>query len=331
MKKFFSKDNFIFSSLATKEKRISLCVSCVLLLAFIFSAFTFFNSIYVVSDCVGSIVCASIDVSLKDLLRSLPIFLTCFMSIWTLLLCHAFYRNVDEDRRNKSLFKNSIALCAFSGVAILYILIGLIVGKYSSLVEGSPSPLYPLDVFLYALLFLAIGVCGILYKLKFAAKFPYVMPSRGPIVKKARFVYCLGISIWMLVSLFGFADFFIGLFVIDFIHGYAFYGIMLLIAMLLPSLLLGLWEFYFNELKEEKRKEFLLPLSICSLAVSVVVLALYFVALGTNLDAPSNMGFGVLPIAFAASVNMATLVVVFTPLIVSIVALVKGLLLRRKK
>ena len=115
MKKFFSKDNFVFCSLEQKEKRISLCLSCVMMLAFVLSCFTFFNSIYVISDCVGSIVCASIDVSLKDLLRSLPIFLTCFMSIWTLLLCHAFFRNVSEERRNKSLFKNSIVILEYKG------------------------------------------------------------------------------------------------------------------------------------------------------------------------------------------------------------------------
>ena len=36
------------------------------------------------------------------------------------------------------------------------------------------------------------------------------------------------------------------------------------------------------------------------------------------------------PVAFAASVNIATLLVVFTPLIVSIVALIKGILIRKK-
>lgn len=331
MKKFFDKDNFIYSSLELKQRRLSLCVSLVMIVAFVLSCFTFFNSIFVISDCVGSIVCASFDVSLKDFLRSFPIFLTFFMSVWTLLLCHAFYRNVSDDKRNNSLMKNSITLIVFGGVSILYIIVGLIVGKYLSLVEGSPSLLYPLDVFLYSLLFLAIGVCGLLYAKKFSAKLPFVGPSRGPIVTKARFPYCLGVTVWMLVSFFGFADFWIGWFIIDFVHGYAFYGVMLLLAMLLPSVLLGVWEFYYNELKEEKRKEFLLPLAICSLSVSVLVLVLYFVSLGTNLDAPSNMGFGVLPIAFAASVNMATLVVVFTPLIVSVVALIKGLLARRKK
>ena len=57
---------------------------------------------------------------------------------------------------------------------------------------------------------------------------------------------------------------------------------------------------------------------------------LYFVGLGVNLDGPSNAGFGILPVAFAASVNIATMIVVATPLIVSVVALIKGLLLRKK-
>ena len=91
----------------------------------------------------------------------------------------------------------------------------------------------------------------------------------------------------------------------------------------------AVWEFYYNELKDEKKKEFLFPLAIVGLVVAVLMIVLYMVALGSNLDAPSNFGFGTLPIAFTASVNIATLVVVFTPLIVSVTALIKGLLIRK--
>ena len=61
----------------------------------------------------------------------------------------------------------------------------------------------------------------------------------------------------------------------------------------------------------------------------MVAAIIYFIALKFNLDGPSNVGFGILPIAFSASVNIATLLVVATPLIVSVVALIKGLI--RKK
>ena len=91
-----------------------------------------------------------------------------------------------------------------------------------------------------------------------------------------------------------------------------------------------MWELHYNCLKEEKKKEQLFPLAIIGLCISVATMVFYFVALGLNLDGPSNVGFGILPVAFAASVNIATLIVVFTPLIVSVVALIKGLLMRKK-
>lgn len=330
MKKFFDKENFILSTFDDKQRKQSLVVSILVIVAFILSAFTFFNFLFGFVDAMGSIVSGSPDVAVKDLLRSIPTFLSFFMSVWTLLLFHASFRNVNEERRNKSLFKNAIAVIAFGGLAIVYVIVGLIIGKYKSLVEGSPSPLYPLDIVLYALVFIALGVLTLLYLKKFSAKMPYVVTSRGPIVTKARFVYCFGVSIWMLCAFYGLSAFIIGLFIVDFIHGHAFYGIALLLAYLLPALMLAVWELYYNELKEEKRKEFLFPLSLVALGCSVVVMALYFVSLGTDLDAPSNMGFGVLPIAFAASVNMATLVMVFSSFIVSVVALIKGLIYRKK-
>ena len=78
------------------------------------------------------------------------------------------------------------------------------------------------------------------------------------------------------------------------------------------------------------QKLFIVILAIISLAVSLVVTILYFIALKFNLDGPSNVGFGILPVAFAASVNFATLIVVATPLIVSVAALVKGLIRKNK-
>ncbi len=330
IKKYFEKDNFSISSFDEKQKKQSLFVSIVLIVLFIFAAFTFFNALYCFADVIGSIVSGSPDVAIKDLLRSLPILLSCVMAIWGVLLFHATFRNVSDERRIKSYKKNSIALISMSGVTILYIFIMRFVGKFHSLVEGSPSPIYPLDAILFSLFYLALGVFTLLYVLKFQDKWPYLVPSRGPITTKVRFLYCFGVSIWMLVALYGFAAFFIGLFIIDFKHGYQFYSVMLLIAYLLSPCFLGVWEFYHNELKEEKRKEFLLPLGIVSTSVSLLVTVLYFVSLGVNLDGPANIGFGVLPVAFAASVNIATMIAVVTPLIASIIALVRGIIVRKK-
>lgn len=331
MKEFFAKENFVFSSLDKKQRLQSFIVSGLLILFFLFSAFTFVNALYCFADAIGSIVCASFDVAIKDLLRSLPIIVSFLMSLWTLLLLHGVFRNASEERFHKSLFKNSIVLMAMGGFNILYVIIGLIVGKYSSLVEGSPSALYPLDAVLYSLLFIAIGVFVMVYLKKLQSKLPYLVPTRGPIVHKLRGLYCTFVSIWLLVTIFSLGSFLLGLFIIDFEHGYLAYSLAILFVFLVNFLFIGIWEFYYNELVESKRKEFLLPLSILGLSVSVIELAFYFIALGNNLDGPSNVGFGILPVAFAASVNIATLVVVFTPLIVSVTALVKALLQRKQR
>ena len=331
MKKFFDKDNFILSTFDKKQKVQSIVVAAVLMLLFVFSAYTFFNALYVFADCIGSIVSGSADMAIRDLLRSLPIFLSCFMSVWAMLLVHALFRNVSDEKRTRSIKKNAIVLLAFAGVNFLYIIIGLIVGKYHSLVEGAPSPLYPLDSILYSLIYIALGVFGLIYLNKLQEKLPYLVPARGPIVTKARGLYCTFVTFWMLIALFSFAGFTIGLFVYDFAHEFVFYGIALLLVYLVNSLFLMFWEFYYNELKEEKKKEFLFPIAILGLIVSVVFITLYMIALGTSLDAPSNAGFGILPVAFAASVNIATLIVVFTPLIVSVVALIKSLVAKKKQ
>lgn len=331
MKKFFDKDSFVISSFDKAQRRQSLLVSISLIVLFVFSAFTFFNALYAFADFVGSIVSGSPDAAIRDITRSLPLILSCFMSIWGLLLFHALFRNVSDEKRIKSIKKNAIALLAFAATNFIAIIVMLIMGKFHSLVEGAPSPLYPLDSILYSLIYVAIGVFALVYLKKLQDKIPYNVPSRGAVVTKARGLYCTFMSFWMLIALFSTASFFLGLFIVDFTHGYLLYCIGLMLIFFVNMLFMGVWEFYYNELKEENKKAFLLPLAIAGLAIAVIAIVLYIVGLGANLDGPSNAGFGVLPVAFAASVNIATLIVAFTPIIVSIVALIKGLLAKRNK
>ena len=85
---------------------------------------------------------------------------------------------------------------------------------------------------------------------------------------------------------------------------------------------------YYNNLTEAARRAVTLPLALVSLAVSLATAATYFFTLKHNLEGPANVGFGVLPVAMSAGVNLATLLVVLTPLIVSVAAIVKGLRIR---
>ena len=330
MNNIFSRDNFDFASFNVDQRRQNLIVSLGLGLFFIFAAFTFMNALYCFADAIGSIVSGSPDVAMQDFLRSVPIFLSFFMTQWFLLFIHAFFRNVSEEKLKRSIKKNTIAIIIFAGVNIIYIIYGLIAGRYLSLVEGAPSPLFPLDAMLYSLLFLALGILGLVYGIKLRERIPYLVPTRGSIVRKGRFGYCLIVALWMLVAIYSFAAFWTGLFVIDFTHGYLAFSIALLVVFLVNWLFFACWEFFYNQVKEEKRKDVLLPLAIIGLIVALAAALFYFAALSFNLDGPSKVGFGVLPVAFAASVNFATLLVVAAPIIVSVVALIKGIVLRKR-
>ena len=330
MKKYFDKSNFVFTAFDKEQKKQSLILSLLIIVFFILNAIFFMNMLYAFVDVIGSIVSGSIDVALKDLVRSLPLILTFFLSLWSLLSLQASFRNLSEDKWRKSVLKDSICVIAFGGVNIIFIIVGLITGIYKSLAEGSPTHIYPLDTFIISILGILLAVLVIVYLKKFSANRPFLVPTRGAIVTKARGLYCTFVTFWTLFALFGFCGGLYSIFIYDFVHGYAFFGIAVILCYLLSPIMLGVWEFYYNELKEEKKKEFLLPLGILGVSVSVLCIALYMISLGTSLDAPSNAGFGMFPIAFAASVNIATLLAVFTPLIVSVVALIKGILIRRK-
>ena len=322
----FDRNNFVNADIDGSRKKQSLAVTLCLSLLFIISAFTFMNFLYCLSDCIGSIVCASADVALRDALRSLPIFLSFFVTLSGLMVAHTFYRNESAEILRRRAKKHALIGIVIGAIIIVYVFVMLMAGKYLSITEGAPSHLYPLDSVLYALLFIVLGIIVLLY----VKKASYEGPSRAPLQNKGRGCKCFFRTLWLLIGLYGFCGFFYSIFIVDFQNGYVFYSIAVMLVSLVAFLSVAVWELYYNNLTAEKRKELTLPLAVVSLAVSVITVIVYFIALKGNLEGPSNVGFGILPIAFSTSVNFATLLVVATPLIVSVTALIKGLLRKRK-
>lgn len=329
MKKLFDSNNFIFNSLNKREQIQTYIVIASLIVFFVFSAFTFMNFLYAIADVAGSLVCGSNDVAIKDAIRSVPIFLSFFLSLSGLMVAHTFYRNESSDILKVRAKKHAMIGIVLGSLIILYVFIMRIAGKYISLFEGAPSLLYPFDSIIYAVFFIAFGIFIWMYFKKTNGE-SFIGPARKPLSNKARIVKCIFRSIWLLLCLYGFCGFNYSIFIVDFKIGYVFYSIMVMLISFLVLMTIIIWEFYYNNLTEEKRKELTLPLGIILSIVTLVFTILYFIALKINLDGPANVGFGILPIAFAANVNFATLLVAFTPVIVSITTLVKGIIRRRK-
>lgn len=331
MKKLFQKDNFYFFSYDKRQKKQAIVVFALLFIFFLAAAFAFVNAFYSFVNSLGSIVCGSIDVAVKDFLRSVPLYLSFFVTFWAFLIVYSYYRNVDEIKRKIKVKKRAIVIIVLGTINILYVLIGLMVGKYLSIVEGSPSPLFPLDSILYTALFIVLAVLVLVYFNKFEKKHPYVVPIKEHLPIKKKSIYYVGLSLWIVVSLYSFSAFWMGIFIIDYIHGYLFFSLSLMLLLLLSWVVFILWGTYFPNLKIEKKKELLLPLGIITFSVSIVVIVLYHIALAMNLDGPTHVGFGVLPATFSASINIETNVITISLLIFSIVTIVKGIKYRKNK
>ena len=136
MKKIFDRENFISSTYNYKQQRQSRIVNFGIVLFFIVSSISFVYFGFALTEVGGAIISGSLDVAFKDLMRSVPLIMCFFMSLWSLLLTHAYYRNVNEERRIKSVKKNAITILAFCGFNGMYILIGRIAKLYLSIVEG---------------------------------------------------------------------------------------------------------------------------------------------------------------------------------------------------
>ena len=328
MKGWFSRSGFVSSGMDAAQKRQSLAVTLSVVLFFILSAFTFMNFLYCFSNCIGSCVSGSPDISVRDALRSLPIFLSFFMTLSGLMTAHTFYRNESSVMLHKKAGDHALAGIVTGTVTVVYVIASRLSGRYLSFTEGSPSPLYPLDSVLYALLFI---VCGVFLRmrLKTAGASWYRGPSRAPVQRKGRLIRIFFIVLWLFFALYGFCGFFFSFLIVDFTAGYLSYILAVMLVSLVAFLSIAVWELYYNNLTEDMQGTVLLPLAVISTVVSCGSALFYLIALKENLDGPANIGFGILPVAFSSNVNLATLLVVAVPLIVSVTALIKAVVRER--
>ena len=312
----------------TNKQAAAVTISVIVL--FVISAFTFMNALYCLSDIIGSFVSASADIAIRDILRSVPVFLTFVITLSGLMVAHTFYRNESPKilKRNAK-FHASVGIIV-GIVLIAYVIVNVITGRYLSIVEGAPSPFYPLDACLYALLFIVLGIVVHSYFKKHEESGLYEGPVRAPINKKPGMIKYFFRFFWLMFALYGFCGFFYSFFIVDFKHGYLAYSLAAMLISLVVFLTLAVWELYYNNLEPDKRMAKTLPLALISLCVTIVSAVVYFLALKGNLDGPTNVGFGLLPVAYSSSVNVATFLVMIVPIIVSVVAIIKGVIRKVK-
>jgi hypothetical protein len=329
MKELFKKENRILASCDKKTWNQSFTLSILIILLFATCAGYFFDFVYMMCDIIGSIISSSSDIALRDIVRSLPYLSSTIGCIFVLGNLHILFRNYNKDITCKRIFKHSITIIVFGTISALAPLIGLGTKVYSSLIEGSPTDLYPLDQMLTGLVLIVIGVLSVIITTKLKNEINLSLPTRGVENKKCRVIANIGKGIWLLVALFSFSATIYFFKSIDLSNGYVFYSIMLFILFILPWVYMMIYEFHYLELKEEVRKEHDFIIGLVGTIISLVSIILFFISLSLNIDGPSNVGFGLLPVDFTASINVFNIIYPLTIVTVPMVKLIQGIIYKK--
>lgn len=330
MKELFDKNNRICSALYGKGKKEQSFYTILSFALFILSGFFFWEFVYELSNMIGSIVSATPERAIEQLIRMLPLILTAFIVIYLSVYCHCAYRAKDEKARAGIWRKNGVVTIVLGLIVFFYVVYGLITKEYASIAEGYVTPLFPLDIAIVGLLISFYGVLSIRYGREIQinhTELPFFNESNrfGHRRKAFRAIYVLG----YLVSACGLAGSVYGLYVLDFSHGSIFFNIMLWLNYFVAFVMFFVYRYVYIELKPEYQRTAEVKLSITFLITNIVLFALYLLSVQIQNEAPNQNAFGILPVDFTASFNAFAVIYGLNNVFGPLISLVNGI--KRKK
>ncbi len=301
------------------------------LLFFLLASFLFFDFVYEICNVLGAIVSGTPAAAGAQLVRSLPKLLLTATLVYINLYLRCAYKARSEKGRAKA-FQVNGWVCVGLGAAIaLYVLVGVFAGLYGSLVEGYPSLLFPLDIFLAGLCIVAQGVFSYRYGTKLKSQ-----PSALPIVadgrnKHLRRVDNVFYSIGYLIVLYAFSTLCYVPFAMDFTRGNLFFNLMMILLLLLAVLAFFFYIFVFEELTDGVKARVQKTYSLSIFALNVLAMILYLVSVQIAPEAPNLNAYGLLPIEHTAKFNVFWIIFLLNNLGAPLAAFVKTLFIKKEK
>lgn len=303
----------------SKEKRFYGILSIAL---FVINAFTFWEFIFELCHMAGCIVSGTPSEAIRELWRMFPLILTAFVEIYLASYVFKAYCTEKADRRARVWVRNGYIASALGLIVVVYTLVGMLTGRYERIVEGFPSPLFPLDMIIGGLLIAAFGVFSVVYGRRIERK------GRVLAFSRIKGFFRLFHVISYMMALCGFAAFAYGLFDVDFSHGNIFFNIMLLLNYLTAAVMALVYRFVYAESDRLVRTSRRLSLSF--LIVNILLFGLYLLSVQLENEAPNLNAFAILPIEFTASFNAFMIAYGLNNIVVPLGAFVRGLLKKDK-
>ncbi len=310
----FIKENRIYSTLSNEQKQKSIFYKFVIAIIFIINSFVMYEFVFDIANIIGSIICGSYFQAFSVLFRMLPIILLNIALIHLNISIRHSYKNNINSLRN-----NSVITIIFGFIIIIYVLFGILFGKYHSLVEGYPSILFPLDILLTGIALIIFGV--------FINK--YYQNNRTTNINKTKINISLLIFkiVLYMISLSSFAMLCYYPFVVDFTNGGIFYNTMLFFVIACQVIELLFEIIVMDEIKDECKKIISFKSYLIMLIINIIIFIIYIISVTITPWAPNLNSFGLLPIDYLASFNIFLIVyfigIIIGPLIKLIASIKK--------
>jgi len=311
-------EHFLFSGLSADGKKQLRRRSFAAVIVFLLGSFSMFELVCELSNMTGSIACNCTAQAIAELRRMFPVIFPAIVYLCLNVFAFDLYRARTPEKRNTLLKRNGTATVVFGAVIVLYVLYGYVSGEYARLIEGCPSPLYPLDVLVGGVLFAVLGA-------------GMRRASEKPRTGEA-FVSCAvghGFRVFhvygTMVALFSFAACVYGSYGMDWSHGGIWFNISTLLLYFSAFAMAAVYRFVYCELLPAYRRKAQLRLSAAFLLVNLLLFAVYVITVNANSELPNQNAFCILPIDYFASKNAFLLLLCSWDLLAPAVALIKGL------
>lgn len=297
---------FNFEKIKEKKLYDILTVIC-----WVLGAWMLWEFVYELSHMIGAIVCRDAAYAIYELLRMLPMTL-CMVAIlfFNMFLLNA-YTAKDIKKRAGNWKLISVFAMIFGVAVIIYVIAGLISGRYISIIECFPTLLYPLDTILLAIIFIIGSVWAWKYSgyltsgSEAATTLPFTVCRFNPVLRNIGRFFCF---ISFLISICAFAATCYGPFILDWCHGYVLFNIVFWLIYFSAFFMYFCYRFIYCNKNNEDKPAFLKKYSLIFLAANIILMILYVIIVNNNVEAPAQNAFGLLPIDFTASANVFHLI-----------------------
>ncbi len=311
-----------------RERRFYRLLSVI---SFILGAFALWEITCEIWMMIGSIACGSLDRVVAQTIRMLPLYLIGIALIFFHVCINCAYRAGSLKARRARWAVCGVAMILLGSAAAIYVILGIILGEYAKLVEGFITPLFPLDMLIGGLIFVAIGILSFRYRRMLKEKgssLPYVN-DRG-LFGRRMWTFGLFRCLSLLAAMCGLAGTVWGIFVVDFSHGYILFSVALLLNYFTSFAMYAAYRFIFCEANEESGGKVSLKLGIIFLIVNVVLFAVYAVTLQIWNEAPGVTAYGILHADYTLGKNAFTIFYGANNLLAPAFAIIRGLIIRKK-